>query len=43
MDISVKLQEDHRLNVRAAAIIIHDNKILVHKDVNFSINEWNKI
>lgn len=34
MDISVKLQEDYRLNVRAAAIIIHDNKILVHKDAN---------
>lgn len=34
MDISVKLQDDYRLNIRAAAIITHNNKILMHKDVN---------
>lgn len=32
MDISVMLQHDYRLNIRAAAIIIHNNKILMHKD-----------
>ncbi len=33
MDITIDL-EDYKLNVRAAGVIIHNNKILVHKDVN---------
>ena len=33
MDISIVL-EDYKLNVRAAAVIIHNNKVLVHKNVN---------
>ena len=32
MDISINLQDDYRLNVRAAAIITHNNKVLMHKD-----------
>lgn len=34
MDISINLQDDYRLNVRAAAIITHNNKVLLHKDSN---------
>lgn len=34
MDISINLQDDYRLNVRAAAVIMHNNKILLHKDLN---------
>ena len=33
MDISIDL-EDYKLNVRAAAVIIHNNKLLVHHDLN---------
>lgn len=33
MDISINLQDEYRLNVRAAAVIIHNNKILLHKDL----------
>lgn len=33
MDITVDI-EDYKLNVRVAGIIIHNNKILVHKDIN---------
>lgn len=33
MDITVDI-EDYKLNVRAAGIIIHNNKLLVHKDIN---------
>lgn len=33
MDLTVIL-EDYKLNIRAAAIIIHDNKLLVHKNVD---------
>lgn len=33
MDITIELGE-HMLNVRAAVTIIHNNKILVHKNVN---------
>ena len=33
MDITIDV-EDYRLNVRAAAVIIHNNKILVHKNQN---------
>ena len=33
MDISLDLQDDYRLNVRAAAVITHNNKILAHKDL----------
>lgn len=33
MDITINV-EDYKLNVRAAAIIIHNNKILVHKNIN---------
>lgn len=33
MDLTLDI-EDYKLNIRAAAVIIHDNKLLVHKDVN---------
>lgn len=33
MDITIDV-DDYRLNVRAAAIIIHNNKLLVHKNRN---------
>ena len=33
MDITVEVQ-DYMLNVRAAAVIIHDNKVLVHRNKN---------
>ena len=35
MDITFKT-ENHTLNVRAAAIIIHNNKVLMHRNVNES-------
>ncbi len=34
MDITVKVGDDHTLNVRATAIIIHNNKVLLHKNKN---------
>lgn len=34
MDLTIDA-EDYRLNIRATAIIIHNNKILVHNDKNF--------
>ena len=33
MDITIDV-EDYKLNVRAAAVIIHDGKILTHKNTN---------
>lgn len=33
MDITINV-EDYVLNVRASGIIIHDNKILLHKNIN---------
>lgn len=33
MDITIEI-ENYKLNVRAAGIIIHNNKLLVHKDIN---------
>lgn len=33
MDISIDLQDDYRLNIRAAAVIIHNNKVLMHNDL----------
>ena len=33
MDITIKL-DDYKLNIRAAGIIIHNNKVLAHKNVN---------
>lgn len=33
MDLTLDI-EDYRLNIRAAAVIIHNNKILVHRDVS---------
>ena len=33
MDITLNV-EDYLLNVRASGIIIHDNKILLHKNIN---------
>lgn len=35
LDITIDI-EDYKLNVRAAAIIIHNNKLLVHKNINKS-------
>ena len=31
MDITLKV-EDYKLNMRAAGIIIHNNKVLLHKN-----------
>ena len=33
MDITIEV-EDYNLNVRASGILIHDNKILLHKNIN---------
>ena len=33
MDLSLKLQE-YKLNIRTAGIIIHNDQILVHKNIN---------
>lgn len=33
MDLTIDV-DDYKLNVRAAGVIIHNNKILVHKNVN---------
>lgn len=33
MDISINL-EGYKLNVRSAGVIIHNNKLLVHHDLN---------
>ena len=33
MDISIEVQ-DYILNVRAAVVIVHNDRILVHKDIN---------
>ena len=33
MDITIDI-EDYKLNVRAAGIIIHNNKVLLHKNIN---------
>lgn len=33
MDITIDV-EDYKLNVRSAGVIIHNNKVLVHKNVN---------
>ena len=35
MDLSINL-EDYKLNIRAAVIIIHNNKVLVHKNITES-------
>ena len=32
-DLTIIL-DNHKLNIRAAAVIIHDNKILTHKNIN---------
>ena len=33
MDLSLDIEE-YRLNIRTAGAIIHNNKILVHRDIN---------
>ena len=33
MDLTINV-EDYKLNIRAAAIIIHNNKVLTHRNVN---------
>lgn len=33
MDITINV-EDYKLNVRAGAVIIHNNKVLVHRNIN---------
>ncbi len=33
MDITIDV-EDYKLNVRAAVVIIHNNKVLVHRNIN---------
>ena len=33
MDITINV-EDYKLNVRAAVVIIHNNKVLVHRNIN---------
>lgn len=35
MDITIDIEE-YKLNVRAAGVIIHNNKVLVHKNLNFN-------
>lgn len=34
MDLTIDV-EDYKLNIRAGAIIIHNNKLLIHNDTNF--------
>ena len=34
MDLTIKM-DDYKLNIRATAIIIHNNKLLTHKDKNY--------
>ena len=33
MDLTINI-EDYKLNIRAAGIMIHNNKVLVHKNIN---------
>ena len=33
MDITIDI-ENYKLNVRAAGIIIHNNKVLLHRNIN---------
>ena len=33
MDLTIEV-DDYKLNIRTAGIIIHENKILTHRDVN---------
>lgn len=33
MDLTIEV-EDYKLNVRAAGIIIHNNKVLTHRNIN---------
>ena len=33
MDITIDV-EDYKLNVRTAGILIHNNKLLVHRNIN---------
>lgn len=33
MDLTIDV-EDYKLNIRAGVVIIHNNKILVHKNIN---------
>ena len=33
MDLTIDV-EDYKLNIRAVVVIIHNNKILVHKNIN---------
>ena len=39
MDLTINVG-DYKLNVRAAAIIIHNNKLLVHKNINSNHYAW---
>lgn len=33
MDLTIDV-EDYKLNIRSAGVIVHDNKVLVHKNIN---------
>ena len=33
MDLTIDV-DDYKLNIRAVVVIIHNNKILVHKNIN---------
>lgn len=35
MDINIKV-DDYRLNIRSSAMIVHNNKVLMHKDNNYN-------
>ena len=42
MDLTIDV-EDYKLNVRAAGVIIHNNKVLVHKKIRIRQrcrNDW---
>ena len=44
MDITINV-EDYKLNVRAAGVIIHNGKILAHKNINsdhYAFSKYNK-
>ena len=34
MDLTLDVGEEYRLNIRAGGIVIHNNKVLLHKNLN---------
>ena len=37
MDLSLEIEE-YKLNIRTGAVIIHNNKVLTHRDINKEYN-----